>query len=134
MESDLEAATQEIEEAIVAQDKTKAELSALQETLKIQQARPILLNGQNQTDQLQNDYRAAEAKLNDERAALVAFDNELADLEKDLKSKKKEIVDAELALKKADHDIALAAKEKSALELTKENLEKQFTWILEESK
>lgn len=43
-------------------------------------------------------------------------------------------MDAELALKKADHDIALAAKEKSALELTKENLEKQFTWILEESK
>lgn len=79
-----------------------------------------------------NDYRAAEAKLNDERAALVAFDNELADLEKDLKAKKKEIVDAELALKKAEHDVILAAKEKSGLELAKENLEKQFTWIQEE--
>lgn len=83
-------------------------------------------------DTVQNDYRAAEAKLNDERAALVAFDNELADLEKDLKAKKKEIVDAELTLKKAEHDIVLAAKEKSGLELAKENLEKQFTWILDE--
>lgn len=41
-------------------------------------------------------------------------------------------MDAELALKKAEHDVILAAKEKSGLELAKENLEKQFTWILEE--
>jgi hypothetical protein len=63
---------------------------------------------------------------------LVAFDNELNDLEKDLKLKKKEIVDSELGLKKAEHDTALIAKERSALEVNKENLEKQFSWILEE--
>ncbi|RSH91525.1 Structural maintenance of chromosomes protein 2 [Saitozyma podzolica] len=78
------------------------------------------------------DFKAAEAKLKDERAALVAFDNELADLERDLKAKKQEIVDAELALKKLDHDIGLVAKEKSSAEGLKENLEKQFTWIVDE--
>lgn len=39
MESDLESANQEIVEAIAAQDKTKGELAALEETMKIQQAR-----------------------------------------------------------------------------------------------
>lgn len=39
MESDLEAANQEILEAASAQDKTKAELAALEETMKIQQVR-----------------------------------------------------------------------------------------------
>lgn len=39
MESDLEAANQEIIEATAAQDKTKAELAALEETMKIQQVR-----------------------------------------------------------------------------------------------
>lgn len=62
----------------------------------------------------------------------MAFDQELNDLEKDLKIKKKEIVDSELALKKAEHDTTLIAKERSSLEATKENLEKQFSWILEE--
>jgi structural maintenance of chromosome 2 len=79
-----------------------------------------------------NDYKAAEDKLNKERATLVAFDNELNDLDKDLKIKKKEIVDSELGLKKAEHDTSLIAKERSSLEVMKENLEKQFTWILEE--
>lgn len=37
MEADLEAASQEIIEAKAAQDKTKTELAALAETLKIQQ-------------------------------------------------------------------------------------------------
>jgi structural maintenance of chromosome 2 len=79
-----------------------------------------------------SDYKAAEDKLNKERATLVAFDNELNDLDKDLKIKKKEIVDSELGLKKAEHDTSLIAKERSSLEVMKENLEKQFTWILEE--
>ena len=39
MESDLEAANQEILEATSAQDKTKGELAALKETMKIQQVR-----------------------------------------------------------------------------------------------
>jgi septal ring factor EnvC (AmiA/AmiB activator) len=80
----------------------------------------------------QNDYKAAEDKLNKERATLVAFDNELNDLDKDLKIKKKDIVDSELGLKKAEHDTSLIAKERSSLEVMKENLEKQFSWILEE--
>jgi structural maintenance of chromosome 2 len=62
----------------------------------------------------------------------VAFDTELADLEHDIKAKKQEIVDAELALKKLDHDIGLVAKEKVSAEGLKENLEKQFPWILDE--
>lgn len=62
----------------------------------------------------------------------MAFDNELNDLDKDLKIKKKEIVDSELGLKKAEHDTSLIAKERTSLEAMKENLEKQFTWILEE--
>lgn len=49
-----------------------------------------------------------------------------------MKIKKKEIVDSELVLKKAEHDASLIAKERSSLEIMKENLEKQFTWILEE--
>lgn len=42
MQSDLEAAKQEIVEATSAQDKTKAELTALEETMKIQQVRSQL--------------------------------------------------------------------------------------------
>ena len=81
---------------------------------------------------VQDDYKAAEAKLKEERAGLVATDNELADLEKDLKKKKQEIVDAELNLKKFEHDLGLAAKDKTAAEHTKEALEKQFPWIVDE--
>ncbi|KAK8853473.1 hypothetical protein IAR55_004180 [Kwoniella newhampshirensis] len=116
LESDLESAKAEVDEAIAAQQKSETEHQALKETYKVQQ----------------NDHKAAEAKLKAERAVLVAFDNELADLEHDLKAKKQEIVDAELALKKLDHDIGLVAKEKTASEGHKENLEKQFPWILEE--
>jgi hypothetical protein len=39
MVSDLEAAEVEVTEAIAASDKTKAELAALEETMKIQQVR-----------------------------------------------------------------------------------------------
>ncbi|WWD19905.1 hypothetical protein CI109_104374 [Kwoniella shandongensis] len=116
LESDLEAARAEVDEAIAAQVKSKVELQTLKETFKVQQ----------------NDHKAAEAKLKAERAVLVAFDNELTDLEHDLKAKKQEIVDAELALKQLDHDVGLVAKEKTASEGHKENLEKQFPWILEE--
>jgi structural maintenance of chromosome 2 len=131
MVSDLEAAEVEVTEAIAASDKTKAELAALEETMKIQQVRKWLLTFCDAADE-KNDYKAAEDKLNKERATLVAFDNELNDLDKDLKIKKKEIVDSELGLKKAEHDTSLIAKERSSLEVMKENLEKQFTWILEE--
>ncbi|WVQ94975.1 hypothetical protein IAU59_002067 [Kwoniella sp. CBS 9459] len=116
LESDLEAAESEVEEALAAQEKSKSEHAALQASYRDQQ----------------NDHKAAEAKLKAERAVLVAFDNELADLEKDLKAKKQEIADAELALKKLDHDIGVVAKEKSSAEGHKENLEKQFTWIVDE--
>jgi structural maintenance of chromosome 2 len=132
--SDLEGAEVEVTEAIAAHDKTKSELAALEETMRIQQVRRVSVSqsqGSTYTDR-QNDYKAAEEKLNKERATLVAFDQELNDLEKDLKTKKKEIVDAELAHKKAEHDSALIAKERSSLEVMKENLEKQFSWILEE--
>ncbi|WVQ83720.1 hypothetical protein IAT38_005864 [Cryptococcus sp. DSM 104549] len=116
LESDLESAKAEVEEALAAQEKSKAEHRELQTSLKEQQ----------------NDHKAAEAKLKAERAVLVAFDNELADLQHDLKAKKQEIVDAELALKKLDHDIGLVAKEKTSAEGHKENLEKQFPWIVDE--
>jgi hypothetical protein len=43
MEADLEAATQEIVEATSAQDKTKAELAALEETMKIQQVCALIV-------------------------------------------------------------------------------------------
>ena len=46
--------------------------------------------------------------------------------------KKQEIVDLELALKKLEHDIGLVAKEKSSAETLSENLERQFTWIVDE--
>jgi len=42
MVSDLEAAEVEVTEAIAAADKTKAELAALEETMKIQQVRESL--------------------------------------------------------------------------------------------
>ncbi|WVR09681.1 hypothetical protein IAU60_006756 [Kwoniella sp. DSM 27419] len=116
LEGDLESAKAEVEDAIAAHAKGKAEHVELKETLRVQQ----------------NDHKAAEAKLKSERAVLIAFDNELADLERDLKVKKQEIADAELALKKLDHDIGLVAKEKTSAEGHKENLEKQFTWIVDE--
>ncbi len=132
-ESDLVAAETEITDAQSALEKSKSERSALDETLKLQQVGSRLSAPCEQADILyQGDHRAAEAKLKAERAALVAFDNELADLERDLKAKKQEIVDAELALKKLDHDIGLVAKEKSAVEGHRENLEKQFPWIVDE--
>lgn len=129
MESDLEAAETEIKDAQSAHDKSKQEHSGLGETLKIQQVRDRVIKG---IDNVQGDHKADEAKLKAERAALVAFDNELADLERDLKAKKQEIVDAELSLKTLDHDIGLVAKEKSAAEGHKENLENQFPWIIDE--
>jgi structural maintenance of chromosome 2 len=132
MVSDLESAEVEVNEAIAAHDKTKSELAALEETMRIQQVRLFPQSRKTSADR-QNDYKAAEDKLNKERATLIAFDNELNDLDKDLKIKKKEIVDSELGLKKAEHDSGLIAKERSSMELAKDNLEKQFSWILEEN-
>lgn len=115
-EADIEAAKADVEEAIAAHSKSEAERGALAAKLKDHQ----------------DSHGRAEAKLKAERAVLVRFDNELADLEHDLKAKRQEIVDAELAVKKLDHDLGLIAKERSSSETMKENLEKQFTWILEE--
>ncbi|RSH76747.1 Structural maintenance of chromosomes protein 2 [Apiotrichum porosum] len=116
LDADIDAARVEVDEAIAAHNKSKAEHKALAETLKSQQA----------------DHKAAESKLKAERAVLVRFDDELHDLERDLKAKRQEIVDAELALKKLDHDLGVVAKERTGSESAKENLEKQFPWILEE--
>lgn len=116
LDADLEAARAEVDEATAGLKKAQSEHKALAETLASQQ----------------KDYTAAENKLKAERAVLVRFDNEVADLEHDLKAKRQEIVDAELALKKLDHDLGLLAKERTASENMKENLEKQFTWILDE--
>lgn len=116
LESDIEAARAEVKEAIAAHAKSKAELAELGKQLASQQS----------------EHKAAEAKFKAERAVLARFDNEVNDLERDLKAKKQEIVDAELSLKKIEHDLGLAKKERSSSEAAKENLEKQFPWILEE--
>lgn len=116
LETDLESAHTEVEDAIAAHNKSKDEHAKLTETLRTQQT----------------DHKRAEDKLKAERALLVRFDNELADLERDLKAKRQEIVDAELALKKLDHDLGVVSKERQTCETQKENLENQFTWILDE--
>ncbi len=116
LESDLEAAGAEVKEAMAAHAKSKAELAELAKELAEQES----------------EHKAAEAKFKAERAVLARFDNEVADLEHDLKAKKQEIVDAELSLKKLEHDLGLAKKERSSSEAAKENLEKQFPWILDE--
>ena len=67
-------------------------------------------------------------------AILNAFDEELHDLEHDLKQKKQEISDVELSLKKAEHGLALLVKEQSGASGIIEGLEKQFTWIKDESR
>lgn len=101
---------------MAAHAKSKAELAELGKVQAAQQA----------------EHKAAEAKFKAERAQLARFDNEVADLEHDLAAKKQEIVDAELSLKKIEHDLGLAKKERSSAEAAKENLEKQFPWILDE--
>ncbi|KAL7424509.1 Structural maintenance of chromosomes protein 2 [Cryptotrichosporon argae] len=116
MESDLEAAIQEIDEAQAAQNKCLKERAALADTLAQQQA----------------DHKAAEQRLKQERAALIAFDTELVDLERDLKRKRQEIADGELALKKMEHDLGTLGKERSAAEAARDGLERQFAWIADE--
>jgi len=130
----VESAKAEIEEAESGAGKSKAELEALKETLKVQKVSlqfEQVLGAVELT--LQADYKAVEAKLQSERAVLIAFDTELADLEKDIKKKKREISDAELAVKKLEHELASAVKEKSGAEAFREGLERQFSWIKEDS-
>lgn len=134
LETDVESAKAEIEEAESGAGKSKAELEALKETLKVQKVSlqfEQVLGAVELT--LQADYKAVEAKLQSERAVLIAFDTELADLEKDIKKKKREISDAELAVKKLEHELASAVKEKSGAEAFREGLERQFSWIKEDS-
>lgn len=63
-----------------------------------------------------------------------SFDEELTDLENDLKQKKQEIADVELSVKKAEHDLALLVKEQTGASSIIDGLEKQFTWIKDESR
>ncbi|BEJ15314.1 hypothetical protein CspHIS471_0410810 [Cutaneotrichosporon sp. HIS471] len=116
LESDLEAAGAEVTEAVAAEATSKAELAELGQQLKVQQA----------------EHKAAEARFKAERALIARFDNEVNDLERDIKAKKQEITDDELSLKKLEHDLGLAKKERSSSEAAKDNLEKQFPWILDE--
>ncbi|KAI0034810.1 condensin complex subunit SMC2 [Vararia minispora EC-137] len=74
----------------------------------------------------------AEKKLKEERATLSRFDDELNDLENTVKGKKDEITKTELEKTKLEHDMQVAAKDKSSLEKAIVNLEKQYPWIPEE--
>ncbi len=55
-------------------------------------------------------------------------------MERDLKAKKQEIADTELSLKKIEHEMTLLLKEQTSAAGLIDNLEKQFTWILDERK
>lgn len=129
-QKEVQTAELEVEQLAGDVEAAKAELAEAQDALKRSQAELQKLHAR--VGKHQADYKAMEDKLRAERAVLVAFDNELADLERDLKAKRQEIVDGELALKKLEHDLGVLSKERSASESAKDNLEKQFSWILEE--
>ena len=118
LESDLQNAKSEAEEAELSWKKLESELESARQAI---------------TDTEEN-FAKAEAKLKSERAVLTAFDDELASLERDIEAKRQEMSDAELALQKLGHEIIALAKEETAATGLTRDLENQFEWIRDEKK
>jgi structural maintenance of chromosome 2 len=72
--------------------------------------------------------------LLEERATLTRFDTELRELDEVIKAKKQAASDAEVSIKKLEHDVQALAKEKASHITAATNLERQYEWIVEESK
>ena len=72
--------------------------------------------------------------MQEERATLTRFDTELRELDEVIKAKKQAASDAEVSIKKLEHDVQALTKEKASHATAATNLERQYEWIVEESK
>ena len=72
--------------------------------------------------------------MQEERATLTRFDTELRELDEVIKAKKQAASDAEVSIKKLEHDVQGLAKEQASHVTAATNLERQYEWIVEESK
>ncbi|KAF8706721.1 Structural maintenance of chromosomes protein, partial [Rhizoctonia solani] len=118
MDADIEKATEEVE---VAQTAVKESQEQIRE-----------LKGKR--DKVEATRSVVAAKLDKEKAALKAYQTQLDALATQIGRITQQISDIELEIKTADHDLANATKEKSALESRIAELAKLNPWFADEER
>ncbi|CAE6414599.1 unnamed protein product [Rhizoctonia solani] len=118
METDIKTATEEVEIARAAVKESQDQIRELKSKReKVEKARSIVA-----------------AKLDEEKAALKAYQTQLDALGKQIAKITQRIADIELEIKTADHDLGNATKEKAALESRITELEKLNPWFSDEKR
>ncbi|ELU39095.1 nuclear condensin complex subunit Smc2, putative [Rhizoctonia solani AG-1 IA] len=120
MDADIEKATEEVEAAQTAVKESQEqirELKGKRDKVEASKARSVVA-----------------AKLDKEKAALKAYQTQLDALATQIGRITQQISDIELEIKTADHDLANATKEKSALESRIAELAKLNPWFADEER
>lgn len=117
MEKDIVAGGQELAEARTQLAKTTAALEELKQAVIVKQ----------------KELKSIESKIAEETKMLTAFKDELDALDRAIKAKRQEIADGELAIKELEHEIARVKKDQKAAVDAVAKLEKQYSWIEDES-
>ncbi|CAE7144499.1 unnamed protein product [Rhizoctonia solani] len=116
METDLEKATEEVGAARIAVQESQDQIRELKTKRdKVEKARAIVA-----------------AKLDEERAALKAYQTQLDAFAKQIARITQRIADVELEVKTTDHELTNATKDKAALEGRITELEKLNPWFEDE--
>ncbi|CED83396.1 nuclear condensin complex protein [Phaffia rhodozyma] len=118
VDQDIESAESEVEEVKANLEESRKQLAKLKKDL----------------GKLEENFNVADTKLKSERAALASFDDELSSLEHDIKAKKQETDEANLDIKKYEHELQTQMAERTKSKNRVADLERQYPWILEESR
>jgi len=107
----------EIAEAQRAVEKSKTELSKLEQAI----------------DAAQAEHDVVDAQLKEETKLLSSFSRELDELEKAKKAKEAEIADFEVEEKRLQHDLEKLLTDNKKIDAGLTNLCNKYTWVEEES-
>lgn len=118
MEVDIQKATEEVEAAKTAVAESQEQIK----DLKVKQAK------------VEKARSAVAAKLDQERAALKAYQDQLDDLAKTISSITERIADIELKVKTTEHELANLSKDRAALETRLAEVEKFNPWVEDEKR
>ncbi|KAF8756663.1 SMC proteins Flexible Hinge Domain [Rhizoctonia solani] len=118
MDADIEKATEEVETAQTAVKESQEQIRELK----------------GKRDKVEATRSVVAAKLDKEKAALKAYQTQLDALATQIGRITQQISDIELEIKTADHDLANATKEKSALESRIAELAKLNPWFADEER
>lgn len=138
MEIDIQKATEEVETARTAVTESQEQikdLKAKQTRVEVRDTRTnVRVDQHAHIVESQNARSVVAAKLDQERAALKAYQSQLDDLANTIAAIAQRIVDTELKIKTTEHELSNISKERTALETRVAEIEKLNPWFEDEKK